>query len=115
MTAFNFDMSAAPRGKTITRIAKLGDRTKEVEDFISEPVWLATACNKVIKSEWIPETKHSRGRWAGVNAPIAWQPFIVPDHPGNNKIESGANAAADNSALRTSETTTRTADTNEGE
>jgi hypothetical protein len=54
----------------------------------------------VIKSYWIPETKHSRGRWAGVNAPIAWQPFVVPDHPGAGKeFESGANAATDSPAL----------------
>lgn len=45
------------------------------------PIWLASKCGKVIKSEWIPATKHSGGRWAGVGAPVAWQPYIVPAHP----------------------------------
>lgn len=103
---WSHDMSAAPRGKTITvqRLFKdknsaYGEKLVSVEEFETDYLWLATECGKVIKSYCIPETKHSRGRWAGVNAPIAWQPFIVPDHPSNKGIESGANAAADNSAL----------------
>jgi len=46
------------------------------------PIWLATACGKVIKSYWVAPVKKEAGRWAGVGAPIAWQPFIVPEHPG---------------------------------
>lgn len=49
------------------------------------PIWLASVCGKVIKSQWA-KTK-TGGYWPGFKSdgstpPIAWQPFVVPTHPG---------------------------------
>lgn len=55
-----------------------------VREFEPENVWVATKCAKVLKSYWIPATDKNDGRWAGLGTteqPVAWQPFIVPDHP----------------------------------
>ncbi len=49
-----------------------------------KPVWLATKCKKVIRSYWVRNTRIDVARWAGLGtkeAPIAWQPYIVPEHP----------------------------------
>lgn len=64
MSAWVFDMTAAPT---------------------DAPVWLASQCGKVIKSQWLEKTKFSPARWSGLasqESPIAWQPYIVPAHPG---------------------------------
>jgi hypothetical protein len=55
-------------------------------DITSAPrdaeLWLATKCGKVIKTHW--HDKFGSGRWVGLatrEEPVAWQMFVVPDHP----------------------------------
>lgn len=63
MNNWNFDLTQAPRDK---------------------PVWLATKCKKVLRSYYVRKTVCDPERWAGLGtkeAPIAWQPYIVPEHP----------------------------------
>ncbi|MDR6818468.1 hypothetical protein J2X76_003645 [Neorhizobium sp. 2083] len=87
---WNHDIACAPRGKevTVTRTVK-GEPVEYKEHHIA-PVWLATADGNVHRSYWIPATKSSAGRWSGFNPtspePIAWQHFVVPEHPGNSVI-----------------------------
>lgn len=57
------------------------------------PVWLASKCGKVIKSAWI-DGKGAPGRWAGLatkEQPVAWQPFVMPAHPGATSQPVGTN------------------------
>lgn len=61
MSAWSFDFNAAPRDGRI---------------------WLATKCGKVSVTKW----DDKRDQWAGLaarEAPVAWQPYIVPAHPGD--------------------------------
>lgn len=81
---WNHDMTAAPRGeeKTTTITVDGKDRTKR--EYHVAPVWLAWADGKVVRSYWVPETKGGPARWSGcqpTEAPIAWQHFVVPEHP----------------------------------
>lgn len=53
---------------------------------LEEPIWAASQCGKVIKSSYVhPKPNLGRsGRWSGFatgEAPIAWQRFVVPEHP----------------------------------
>lgn len=45
-------------------------------------IWLASECGKVIPTYW----DKKRNQWAGFatngKPPIAWQPYVVPEHPG---------------------------------
>jgi len=79
MTEWNFDLTQAPRGKTVTRSVKTKDGVKDVTDIVPERVWLASKCGKVIPSYWV----ESRKNWAGFQdaPPVAWQPYLVPEHP----------------------------------
>lgn len=85
---WNFDMASAPRGRTETRTRKGKDgKTIEYSVRIEEHVWLASDTEeKAFRSYWVEPTKHTpNGRWAGFTEgqkPIAWMPFVTPDHPG---------------------------------
>jgi len=81
---WNFDITAAPRGKTVTHERRVGDSTHEIRDFVPDFIWIASKCGKVIRSYWIPEAGKNPGRWSGLatgEQPIAWQPYAVPVHP----------------------------------
>lgn len=89
---WNTDMTAAPRGeeKTTTITVDGKDRTKR--EYHVAPVWLAWADGKVARSYWVPEKKSDPAHWSGAQpteAPIAWQHFVVPEHPFN--MRDGAN------------------------
>ena len=63
MEIWNFDIKTAPLDQTI---------------------YAASECGKVIKTNWIEKRK----AWAGFtdkSPPIAWQPFIIPAHPGKDQ------------------------------
>ncbi|WP_105430192.1 hypothetical protein [Neorhizobium sp. T6_25] len=59
-------------------------------DITSAPrdqrLWMASECGKVIPTTW----DKKREQWAGFatngKPPIAWQPYVVPEHPGNAVI-----------------------------
>lgn len=77
---WNTDISAAPRGKTVTRTVKTKDGFKDVPDPVIERVWLASKCGKVVLSHWVD----SRSAWSGFadkEQPVAWYPYLVPVHP----------------------------------
>ena len=84
MTKWSHDISAAPRGKMVHSTRTVGDRVHEISDFVPDHIWAASKCGKVIKSYWIPPVGKAAGRWSGFatgEAPIAWQRFVVPEHP----------------------------------
>ncbi|MEN0115404.1 MAG: hypothetical protein AAGD15_01670 [Agrobacterium cavarae] len=81
---WNTDITAAPRGeeKATTTIVDGKERTKR--EYHVAPVWLAFADGKVKRSYWVPEANGFPSRWSGCTAaetPIAWQHFVVPEHP----------------------------------
>lgn len=89
---WNHDISAAPRGKMVHSTRTVGDRVHEISDFVPDHIWAASKCGKVIKSYWIPPVGKADGRWSGFangEQPIAWQHYVVPDHPYN--MRDGAN------------------------
>ena len=78
MTEWNFDMSAAPKG----RVRAVGELipTGKMTWGANVPVFIIAADvhGWTCMSRWIPE----EGCWMGFNKaspPIAWQPW--PDHP----------------------------------
>lgn len=78
-TPWNFDMSAATRGK-MTKIKRvIGRQEAEVEVFAPDLIIAAGRCGVVTVSRWLPKA----GRWCMFTKdapPVAWQPF--PEHPG---------------------------------
>ncbi|MGZ2449620.1 hypothetical protein ACVIRO_002374 [Rhizobium ruizarguesonis] len=86
MSQWNHDMASAPIGteKIVTRTVK--GKPTAVKEYHVDAVWLATKDGKVHRSYWIPTTAKVEGRWSGFSVgsdqPVAWQPYIVPDHPG---------------------------------
>jgi hypothetical protein len=82
---WNHDISTAPRGNTVKSKRTVGDRVQDVSDFVPDVLWLATKCGKVVRSYLIPESGKAPARWSGLangELPIAWQPYVVPAHPG---------------------------------
>lgn len=81
---WSFDITTAPRGRTVTHERRVGDNIHEIRDFVPDFVWLASKCGKVVLSYWIPEAGKNPGRWSGLatgEQPVAWQPYVVPAHP----------------------------------
>lgn len=98
---WNHDITAAPRGeeKITTTIVDGKERTKR--EYNVAPVWLAFADGKVKRSYWVPEDKGFPARWSGCTAaetPIAWQHFIVPEHPFQESPRKAAEAVAERPA-----------------
>jgi hypothetical protein len=84
MSIWNHDISAAPRGKSVTIVRTVKGEEKPFAETVIAPVWLATQCGRVIKSYWLEKTKFSPARWAGLGVnevPVAWQHFVTPEHP----------------------------------
>ncbi|KFB10364.1 hypothetical protein [Nitratireductor basaltis] len=82
--SWNFDLSAAPKGKPIQREVKRKGEVVLVDDFQHQKIIAAGRCGVVTVSRWLPE----EGRWemfTKEHPPIAWQPW--PEHP-----EAGAAA-----------------------
>lgn len=93
MTAWNFNLPEAPRGRMETRVLvriRNGETLESEHDvFVRERVILATDHGEVIPSYWIPGRYTESGallegdRWSGLNVdstPVAWAPW--PKHPG---------------------------------
>ena len=81
---WNHDITAAPRGKTVTVTRTVKGEDRQFEESQVSEVWLATKCGRVIRSYWLGQTKFSPARWAGLattGQPIAWQDYVVPVHP----------------------------------
>jgi len=101
MTQWSFDISTAPKGKTVTTTRLVTDKSsasgksvRDFEEFVPDHIWIATKCGKVSRTYWIPEHGKNPGRWSGLatgEQPIAWMPFVVPAHP--NASEDGRAAA----------------------
>ena len=75
---WNFDISAAPRGKIVQRTVKVKDKDVTSDVFRPDRLILATKCGKVTTSQYIPDQK----RWeflATGEEPVAWQ--VWPSHP----------------------------------
>ena len=78
MTNWNFDMSAAPKGKTVSSAQRIGDKDVEVERFVSDLIIAAGSEGVVTVSKWIP--KEERWNMFSKSAPpVAWMPW--PSHP----------------------------------
>lgn len=78
MTAWNFDMSQAPRGTTRMVERTFGKVTKEVEEFVPDLIIASGNGGVVTTSKWMPK----EGRWNMFTAavpPLAWMPW--PAHP----------------------------------
>jgi hypothetical protein len=90
MSDWSFDITKAPRGKTVkseqVRCSSKGEVTVTTEQFIPDYIWAACRDGKVYKTHWLPAGKErSEGRWCFLHSkeePVAWQPFVVPAHPG---------------------------------
>lgn len=83
---WNHDMSTAPLGHLVTTTKTVNGKERQSSEYHVAPVWLALHDGKVCRSYWIPETERAAGRWSGLSdkspSPIAWQHFVVPEHPG---------------------------------
>lgn len=78
MTAWNFDMSQAPRGETRMVERVIGKKMVEVEEHIPAPIIAAGNGGVVTMSHWMPKA----GRWnmfTKAVPPLAWMPW--PEHP----------------------------------
>jgi hypothetical protein len=87
---WNHDVASAPRGTTFKRNKIVGKNIHEIEEFIPDHVWIATKCQKVLKSCFIPQAGKTPSRWSGLatgEEPVAWQAFVVPVHPYASKPE----------------------------
>lgn len=90
---WNHDIDAAPKGTFFKRNRIVKDKVQEVEEFIPNYVWVATKCDKVLKSYFVPPVGKVVGRWSGLatgEQPVAWQTFIVPEHPHLSKSQGEA-------------------------
>ncbi|UHS60584.1 hypothetical protein HRR99_03140 [Agrobacterium vaccinii] len=93
MTQWSHDISAAPRGEEKLTTISVDGKQRTKREYHVAPVWLAWADGSVSRSYWVPETKAGPARWSGCTAaqvPIAWQHFVVPEHPFTQR--DGANA-----------------------
>lgn len=79
---WNYDMSAAPRGRTEKRVYQhksQKDKTVERDVFVPELIIAASKSDRVVTaSRWLP----NESRWnmfAKGEEPLAWMPW--PTHP----------------------------------
>jgi hypothetical protein len=75
---WNFDITAAPRGKTVAQERTIKDKTILVNVFQHDKLIVATKCGQVFGSRYLPEPE----RWEGLakgEQPVAWMHW--PDHP----------------------------------
>jgi len=82
--SWNFDISTAPRGRTVKTERQTPKGIRTVESFEPDILILASACGKVLRSYWVPANDHHDGYWAGFaqkdgTPPVAWMHW--PAHP----------------------------------
>lgn len=79
MSGWNFDISSAPRGKTVPQTRQTAKGPVETQVFQPDRLILATKCGQVTPSRYLP----AEDRWEALakgEQPIAWQ--LWPEHPG---------------------------------
>ena len=82
---WNFDVSEAPKGRTVERAVTTEKGKVPYEAFEHDHVILASKCGKVMRSYWIPD----ENRWCMLSkheAPVAWMHW--PEHPASKAISS---------------------------
>ena len=87
MSAWDFDISNAPRGNKVLAVQKRQKGDVAVMRFVPDRVILATKCGKVTLSHFIPE----EDRWmmlAKGEEPVAWMAW--PTHPHSMPSEVAA-------------------------
>jgi hypothetical protein len=75
---WNFNISEAPRGRSVTQLRTIKGKEVSVAVFERDPVFLATKCGKVTTSYFIPK----ENRWCMLAAgeePVAWMAW--PTYP----------------------------------
>lgn len=75
---WNFDISAAPRGRIVQQTRKVKGEDVTGDVFQPDRVILATKCGQVTTSRYLPK----EDRWEGLatgEQPLAWQ--LWPEHP----------------------------------
>ena len=75
---WNFDVSEAPKGRTVERAVTTEKGKVPYEAFEHDHVILASKCGKVMRSYWIPDEQ----RWCMFSKheePVAW--MLWPSHP----------------------------------
>lgn len=85
MTSWNFDISQAPRGKTIQVERTIGKNTTMVDVHVPDMIIAAGNEGVVTISKWLPEAE----RWNMFTKevpPFAWTPW--PTHPHANQEAS---------------------------
>jgi hypothetical protein len=78
MSAWNFDISQAPRGHTVDDFVQTPKGVRKTTRFLPVKVILATKCGKVTVSKYMPD----EDRWEMLQKgeqPVAWQ--LWPLHP----------------------------------
>lgn len=78
MTVWNFDISQAPRGKTIQVERTIGKNTSMIDVHVHDMIIAAGNNGVVTVSKWLPEAE----RWnmfTKAAPPLAWMPW--PAHP----------------------------------
>ena len=85
---WNFNIDEAPRGQTIEETTTQNGKTTKRTKFVPDLIWAASSCGKVTVSSWLPKQENGDGgRWNMFSAgspPIAWQPYVIPEHPEAN-------------------------------
>ena len=81
---WNFNMDEAPRGRVVEEETQLNNgKTVKRTKFVADLIWAASSCGMFTKSYWVP-SENGCGRWnmfTAVSPPIAWQPYVIPEHP----------------------------------
>ena len=88
MADWSTDISAAPRGKRVKVSKVIKGKTHTKVSIEREPVWLATKCGRVVRSEWIRPRQDgetmTKARWMMLGMderPLAWRPFFDLEFP----------------------------------
>ena len=102
MTGWNFDISQAPRGKTVETVVQTAKGPRGQSRFVPDRVILATKCGKVTLSHYIPD----EDRWMMLGKgeqPDAW--FAWPTHPSQIAAVNGGHAPTDDAVPSGDEST----------
>lgn len=84
---WNFDISQAPRGKMVATTVQTKDGPRQSSRFVPDRIILATKCNKVTLSHYLPDDE----RWLMLGKdeqPVAWMAW--PEHPNSSDRHSPA-------------------------
>jgi len=77
---WNFNIDECPKGTYKTATKKIGKTEKKIKTFVPYYIWVATKHDIVTRS-YITEDGERFNMLASKEKPIAWMPFVVPNHP----------------------------------